>query len=263
MFREALEISLIIGIILSFLVKTKQVKYNNTVYVGIAAGILTSIAAAYILTITKIGFEGRTEEIFEGITMLIGAFLLTTMIFWMMKQKNIAAKLTSKVAEHVETTNKVGLFLLVFVSVLREGIETVIFLLASAFTNSHGLWIGSLAGLAGAIILGYLIFVSSMKINIKKFFNCTSLLLILFAAGLIGHGTHELIEAGWIPAIVEHIYDVNPVLNEASFVGSILKGLFGYNGNPTLTETILYFVYLVPVMWVFYLKDCQRKSFAS
>ena len=201
-FRETLEVALIIGIILSYLIQTKQQKYNNIVYVGLAAGLLLSLIGAVFFVSISSGFSGVTEAIFEGILMLVGAALLTSMIFWMMKQKQIAVKLQEKVDTHITSANKVGLFLLVFVSVLREGIETVIFLGAASFINFDlSFFAGAVLGVTAAIILGFIIFVSSVKINIKVFFNVTSILLILFAAGLVAHGTHELQEANIIPIL--------------------------------------------------------------
>ncbi len=256
-FRETLEAALIVGIILSFLVRTKQTKYDNVVYIGIASGIIASIIGALLFIKLAGGFTGRTEEIFEGITMLIGALLLTTMILWMMKQKHIASELEHKVSIEIAETHKFGLFLLVFIAVLREGIETVIFLKAASFVSTNNNLIGALAGIITAIFLGYLIFIGSMKINLKRFFNITSILLILFAAGLIAHGVHELQEAKIIPTVKEHVWDINPELNpdesypllhEKGYIGSILKGLFGYNGNPSLIEILSYIFYIIIVI---------------
>lgn len=253
-FRETLEAALIIGIVLSYLVKTKQIKYNNIVYLAVVSGIVASIIGAWLFTSLAGGFTGRAEEIFEGITMLIGAALLTTMILWMMKQKHIAQELEHRVAAELNQAHKFGLFLLVFIAVLREGIETVIFLGAASFVSTGNSLIGALAGITVAIFLGYAIFVGSMKINLKKFFNITSILLILFAAGLVAHGIHEFHEAKVIPTVIDHVWDINPIVNsdgsylllhEKGYVGSILAGLFGYNGNPSLIEVLSYLIYLV------------------
>lgn len=215
---------------------------------GIISGIVASIIGALLFTKIAGGFTGRAEEIFEGITMLVGALLLTTMILWMMKQKHIARELEHRVGEELAEVHKFGLFLLVFIAVLREGIETVIFLGAMSFVLPSNNIIGALAGIAVAIFLGSVIFVGSMKINIKMFFNITSILLILFAAGLVAHGIHELQEAKMIPTVIEHIWNINPILDENGYIGSILKGLLGYNGNPSLIEILSYFIYLIFVL---------------
>lgn len=259
-FRETLEAALIIGIILSYLARTNQTKYNNVVYLGAAVGIVASIIGAIIFSQIAGGFTGTTEQIFEGATMLIGALLLTTMILWMMKQTHIVKELEQKIAVELDEAHKFGLFSLVFIAVLREGIETVIFLGATNFVSEGNVLLGAVIGIAVALFLGYLIFIGSMKINLKKFFTITSILLILFAAGLVAHGVHEFQEASIIPIINEHVWDINPevnpdgsfpLLHEKGIIGSIAKGLFGYNGNPSLLEVVSYLLYLsvVFVLW--------------
>ena len=269
-FRETLEAALVVGIVLSYLYRVKQTKHNNVVYAGVISGIVASVIGAILFTVLAGGFTGRAEEIFEGITMLVGALLLTTMILWMMKQKHIAKELENKVAAELTKAHTFGMFSLVFIAIFREGIETVIFLRAASFVSESSNVIGALAGIIAAILLGYAIFLGSMKINIKKFFNITSILLILFAAGLVAHGVHELQEAKVIPTVVEHLWDINPplkpngsypILHEKGYVGSTLKSLFGYNGNPSLIEVISYFVYLalVFVLW----KSIERSKKAD
>jgi len=194
--------------------------------------------------------------------MLFGSFLITTVILWMMNQKNISHDLKEKVAKDIEHKNRTGLFLLTFISVLREGVETVIFLGAASFVNGTNRLLGGALGVAFAIFLGYLLFVASVRVDIKKFFNISSLLLILFAAGLAAHGVHELQEAHVLPTYIEHVWDINPPapladqgiyppLHENGSVGSIAKGLFGYNGNPSLLEVLAYLVYIAVVFIIY------------
>ena len=143
--RETLEASLLVGIVLSYLDRTNNQQYKKSVYYAIVVGILASILSALLFTVVAGGFEGRTEELFEGITMLIGAFLLTTMILWMKKQKHLAT-IEGKVAKHIEnpTYGKFGIFLLVFLAIIREGIETVIFLNALHYSSGMSLVSGAL-----------------------------------------------------------------------------------------------------------------------
>lgn len=256
-FRETLEAALIVGIILSYLIKTKRQKYNNIVYLGIATAIVASIIGAFLFNALAGGFTGRAEEIFEGIAMLFASFLLTFMILWMLKQKHIVIDLHKKVDSELKQRQRAGLFFIVFISVLREGIETVIFLSAANFVSSENSLFGATLGIITAIIVGYLIFVAGKRINLKAFFNITSVLLILFAAGLTAYGIHEFQEAKVLPVYVEHVWDINPQLNpdgtvpllhEKGAIGSIAKGLFGYNGNPSLIEVLAYFAYLVMIV---------------
>ena len=260
-FRETLEAALIVGIILAYLIKTKKEKYNNVVYLGIVSAIVASILGAFLFNSLAGGFTGTAEEIFEGVAMIFAAFLITFMILWMLKQKHIVLELHQKVDKEIKEQHKVGLFFLVFISVLREGIETVIFLGAATFaTTAENSMLGALLGIVAAVILGYFMFVGSKKINIKTFFNVTSVILILFAAGLFAHGIHEFQEAKVIPTYVEHVWDINPPVNpdgsypmihEKGAIGSIAKGLLGYNGDPSLIEILSYLAYiiLIVVLW--------------
>ncbi|UCG78004.1 MAG: FTR1 family protein [Nitrospirota bacterium] len=255
-FRETLEAALIVGIVLSYLSRTNNSNHNRVVYSGTALAIGASLLGAFIFNSLAGGFSGRAEEIFEGITMLIGALLLTTMIIWMMKQKNIAGELENRVSTKLTEAHMIGLFFLVFFAILREGIETVIFLQAASFAAEGASLSGAVLGIIAAMLLGYAIFLGSMKVNLKKFFNVTSILLILFAAGLVAHGVHELQEAHLVPIIIEHIWDINPavasdgvypLLHEKGYIGSIFKGLFGYNGNPSLIEVKSYIIYMISI----------------
>jgi high-affinity iron transporter len=258
-FRETLEAALIIGIILAYLVKTNRVKYNNIVYMGIAAAIAASLAGAYAFNALAGGFEGRAEEIFEGISMLFAAVLITFMIVWMMKQKHIAEHLHKKVDEKLSKQQKAGLFFLTFIAVVREGIETVIFLGAASFVSQENNALGAILGIVVAVGLGYLIFVAGKKVNMRAFFNATSVLLILFAAGLTAHGVHELNEVGIVPEIVEHVWDTNWLVNEEAVFGSFLASLIGYNGNPSLTEVIAYLAYLGMVFILYKIINGKQK----
>ena len=256
-FRETLEAALIVGIILAYLIKTKKERYNNIVYIGIGSAVIASIIGAFLFNALAGGFTGRAEQIFEGVSMLFASLLITFMILWMLKQKHIVLDLHKKVDKEIDEGHRVGLFSLVFISVLREGIETVIFLGAASFVSTENSIVGAILGIIGAIVLGYFIFVGSKKINIKAFFNATSVILVLFAAGLTAHGIHEFQEAKILPTYVEHVWDINsevnpdgtyPALHENGYIGSILKGLLGYNGNPSLLEVISYIAYIVLVI---------------
>ncbi|OGY44669.1 MAG: high-affinity iron transporter [Candidatus Buchananbacteria bacterium RIFCSPHIGHO2_02_FULL_40_13] len=252
--RETLEAALIIGIIIGYLNRTGQARHKKTVWLAAVLAIIASLVGAWLFKVLAGGFTGRAEEIFEGLTMLIGSVLLTTMILWMMNQKKMSQQLQERVAEQVIKPQDLGLFLLVFISILREGIETVIFLGSASLVAQDNNLIGAVLGLVIAVILGYAVFTGLMKAKLKMFFNITSLLLILFAAGLVAHGIHEFEEAGLIPIVIEHVWDINPALNpdgsypalhENGWLGGLLKGLFGYNGNPSLIEIISYISYLL------------------
>lgn len=248
--REGLEAALIIGIVLSVLRRLDKSKQTSPVWWGVCAAVVASIAGGMALNALGIAFEGRGEEIFEGIAMLTAAGVLTWMIFWMQRQsRSIGKTLASEVQQAVTSgTSSRALFSLAFVAVMREGIETVLFLTAAAFGSTPGeTLIGGGLGLVVAIALGWLMFVGGGELNLKRFFSATGILLLLFAAGLAAHGVHELQEARLLPVFIEHVWDLNPLLDENGTLGSFLKALFGYNGNPTLLEVIVYGLYLIVI----------------
>src|SRR3989338_3139364 len=249
--RETLEAGLVVGIVLAYLNRTNNQDYKKTVYYAIAAGILTSILAAFTFTFFAGEFKGASEQIFEGVTMILGAFLLTTMILWMMQQRYIAKEIESKVEKHLMNSRAVfshfGIFIIIFIAIIREGIETVIFLNAINYQSGINL-LGGTLGILAAIIVGYVFFVTTRKINLKKLFNISSAMLILFAAGLVAHGFHELEESGLVPGIITPLFDINSILSDNGIAGGFLKGLFGYNGNPSLMEVIAYILYLALIL---------------
>jgi len=245
--REGLEAALIIGIILGYLGKTGKKQFNIYVYGGALAGVAGSIIAAFVFNSLVGGFEGRVEEIFEGVIMLFAVCVLTYMIFWMHRQsREIGREIKAKVDLAVNNNQVYGLFFLAFLSVFREGVEVVLFFQATMTTGDKlTSLIGGFLGLIGAILIAYIIFRTSINLDLKTFFKITGGILILISAGLFARGTHELQEAGVLPIIVEHLYDINGILNEKGVIGGFLKSMFGYNGNPSLLEVVFYWGYLL------------------
>ena len=247
--REGLEAALIVGIVLGVLRKLGHNRQQVSVWQGAVAAIAVSLVAALLLYAVGLKMEGAAEQIFEGVTMLLAAAILTWMIFWMQTQgRRINRELETGVRQAVSgmggNKGHWALFSVAFIAVLREGIETALFLTATTFTaGGQATLLGALLGLSAAAALGYILFATTRQLNVKRFFQVTSVLLILFAAGLVAHSIHEFNEVGWIPAVVEHLWDTNGLLDENSGLGLILKALFGYNGNPSLTEVLGYVVY--------------------
>ena len=242
---------MVIGIILAYLFRTKNSSYAHAVYAGTSAAVIASIIAAVLFNTFSSGLHGRAEEIFEGVTMFVAAFLLSFMIVWMFKQRRMLKRhVEEQVSKAVERERKVELFLLSFVAVFREGVETTIFLAAVGFLTNQSVLVGSILGIASAVFLSYLLFVASKRINLRLFFNITSFLLVLFAAGLVAHGVHELQEARLITVLGHKAWDIGWLVSEQSFFGSLLKSLFGYNADPSLVEILAYFAYLALIFRV-------------
>lgn len=257
--REGLEAALIIGIVLGILNKLRSNHLKPAVWWGVLLAIAVSLLGAVGLIAVGAKLEGRSEEIFEGIAMLTAAVVLTWMIFWMRRQAGgLSGKLESDVRLAATRSGFGALFLLAFLAVGREGLELALFLVATGMVvgNSPTL-VGAGIGLATAVLIGWLVFRSTSRLNIKLFFQITSLLLILFAAGLVAHGIHEFNEAGIVPAVVDPVWDINGFFSETSIPGEMMKALFGYNGNPSLTEVVAYLVYFL-VLFTFFWSQRDR-----
>ncbi|OGO40410.1 MAG: hypothetical protein A2147_02510 [Chloroflexi bacterium RBG_16_57_8] len=253
--REGLEAALIVGIILAYLVRTNNRAAFKSVWLGVGLAVLASLGAGVAIYVTAGELSGRAEEVFEGLAMFLAAGILTWMIFWMRRQAvDIRANLQSQVQATLAGGSWLGLAFLAFVAVVREGIETVLFLFAATRTAESPLsfTIGGFVGLAVAIAMGYGIYRGTARLNLRAFFNVTSVVLIVFAAGLLAHGIHEFHEAGIIPPVVEHVWNTNNILPESSTAGRFLTAVLGYNGNPSLVEVGAFSVYLVVALFSYF-----------
>jgi high-affinity iron transporter len=272
MFREVLEGVLVVGILYTFIVKTGRLHLKKSIINGVIASFIATGIFAVIFQIAYGGFEGKQAALFEGTTMLIAALLLSTMIIWMGRNKNVAASLEKEASDIIEKDKNVslGLFALTFFAIFREGVEVVLFMYAIVI-QSDGLSIGgSIFGSLVALMIGYAIFVQGKRVPLKKFFNVTSVLLIFVCAGLVAYGVHEFEEAFYTKDEMKkmEIWNINdsgpvfgfniddngtpkPLLSDKGAIGQLFKGFFGYNGNPTSTEIFswLFTLTLVSFMW--------------
>lgn len=259
-FREALEASLIVGIILTVLVRLKARRYFPHVGLSTAAAIIASIFAGFWLHSLTSSLQVQYEAILAGTISLLACGVLTYMIFWMDQQaRALKSEIETQVESALNQSEVIAILLLPFFAVLREGAETVLFLKALSLQATGMLSLtGALAGLLVAVMICVLIFAGGRKIPLKPLFRWTGGFILLIAAGLLAYGIHELQEVGWVPFIVEHVWDINNVLNEKVGVGAFLKALFGYNGNPSLIEVVAYGGYILAIMTAIRKRSLQK-----
>jgi high-affinity iron transporter len=250
-FRETLEAGLIVGIILTVLSRLHAMRYAGAVWMSTSLAVAASIAAGGVLGLATQAVQGRWETMIEGVISLAACGVLTYMVFWMDRQaKRIRPEVETRVETAVSRQEQYAIMLLPFLAVFREGAETVLFLKAVSIQSSGSVsLLGGLLGGAAAVLVTALIFIGGRRVPLKALFRSTGALLLIMAAGLLAYGIHELEELGWIPGIISPIWNINHVLNEKEGLGSFLKALFGYNGNPSLTEVLAYMTYVVAVLW--------------
>ena len=199
--REGFEASLVVGIVLAFLDRTGRREGFAAVWVGVAAALALSLAVGVALFAAGAELEGTSEAVFEGVVMLAAAGLLTWMIFWMRNRaRTLRAEIEGRAQAALDAGSAIGLALVVFLGVAREGVETALFLFSSVESSSRVVsLVGGLVGGAAAVGLGYLFYRGSHRLNLRTFFTATSVLLLVFAGYLLAMGLHELSDAGVIP----------------------------------------------------------------
>jgi len=251
-FREVFEIAFIVGIMLAYLYKTKNTRLSGTVYLGVFLAVAGSLLAALGFELLAGGFEAA-EALFEGITLVISSLFVTWLILWMLWQKNVVRGIERGLEVSIGKNERLGLLAFSFMAVFREGVEIVLFLGGIAIASGGLNLVSAAGGGVAALAFAYAVFRHLVKLDLKKFFTATSAILILLAAGLLSQGVHELQEAKVLPTSIDKIYDITPPLNpdgtypllhEKGALGSLLKGLVGYDTAPSLEQAVAYVLYL-------------------
>jgi high-affinity iron transporter len=257
--REGVEAALIVSIILAYLAQTGNRQHFGKIWTGTALAIAASIAVGVVLFVFVGGFEEPYEQLFEAAAMFLAAGVLTWMLFWMRRQaRRVKGELQAAVDRALAAGTAWGLAVLAFTAVIREGIETSLFLFGqvTAASGDQGALLvlgGALVGLLVAVSIGWLIYAGSRRINYGTFFLATGLALIVIAAGLLSHAVHELVEVGWITVGTQTAFDISGLLPHDSGVGQFLRALVGYTSTPEVVTLAVYLVYLLGVLW-FYLR---------
>jgi high-affinity iron transporter len=258
--REGVEAALIVSIILAYLARTGNARHFPKIWLGAGSAIALSVVAGIALFLTVGRFEEPYQQIFEGLTMLLAAGVVTWMLFWMRRQAaSVKGELQASIDRVLTQGNLWGLTLLAFTAVIREGIETSLFLVGqvqAASSNGAGgatsVLVGALVGLVIAAALGYGFYRGSRLINLQSFFRWTGVALVFIAAGLLSHAIHEFIEVGLITVGTQTAFDISAVLphdeESGNVLGQLLRALFGYSANPEWTTLLVHLGYLAVVL---------------
>lgn len=261
--REGVEAALIVAIILAYLAKTGNARHFGRIWLGVGAAVLVSVIVGVGIFITLGELPEGTEQVFEGVTMLLAAAVVTWMLFWMRRQAaSVSSELRAAVDKALTEGSLLALTVLAFVAVIREGVETALFLVAQASavgteTGALSVVVGALAGLGTAVVLGYGFYRGSRRIDLATFFRWTGIALIFIAAGLVSHAVHEFIEAGIITVGTETAFDVSGILPHDGPIGSILRALFGYTSTPEWATFVAWLAYIVIVL-ALYLRPVRK-----
>lgn len=254
--REGLEASLIVGIIAAFLVQRGDRQALRPMWIGVAAAALLCLVLAAALAVLNSALPFQAREVLEGILALTAVGGVTYMIVWMRRHsRELKKSIEAQAAAALVTGSVIGLAVMAFVAVLREGLETAIFMLA-AFQNSRdalAAGIGAVVGVLVAVALGWGIYRGGIRINLSRFFRFTGVILVVVAAGLLAAAAHSLAEAGVLTLMQAPAVDLSAFIKPGSIQASLITGMLGLQPVPTVAEIALWFAYAIPmtlyVLW--------------
>jgi len=254
--REGFEAALIVGIIAAFLSQRGETKALRYVFLGVILATAICAIGAVGLYLVGLNLPFQQREIMEGVLALVAVAGVTYMIIWMRGHaRGLKHSLESEAAEALVAGSSWALVGMAFLAVLREGLETAVFMLA-AFQSSDApvaTGFGAILGVAVAIVLGYAVFRGGARINMSRFFGVTGLVLVLVAAGLLATAVHKFAEAGLITVGQQTAMDLTWLIAPGSIVGALLTGMFGFQPVPTVAELTVWLLYAIPmsayVLW--------------
>jgi high-affinity iron transporter len=261
--REGVEAALIVAIILSYLARTGRGGQSGRVWLGTALAAALSLLFGIVIFTTVGSFEEPWEQIFEGTTLLIAAGVVTWMLFWMRRQAgSVKGELQEAVDKAMASGGTWALAVLAFTAVIREGLETSIFMVGLVTSDrSEATWIlfGALAGLLIAVAIGYGFSRGSRRVNLQTFFRWTGIALVFIAAGLLSHGIGEFVEIGALGSgpLTQPAFDLSGVLSDEQGIGAFLRAILGYAASPAVVTVIVHVTYLVVVL-ALYLRPVRR-----
>ncbi len=251
--REGLEAGLIVGILVAYLNKLQRRDVLPRLWLGIGAAIVISLAVGAILTWGPYGLSFQAQEILGGGLSILAVGLVTWMIFWMGRHaRALKHELQSKLDSAIAGAG-IGIVVIGFVSVAREGLETALFIWASVSSSGNAVigTVGAVLGILTSVVIAYLIYRGLVRINLSRFFTWTGLFLVLVAAGVLSYGVGDLQEAGLIPGYGHSALSVAGLIPPSSWYGTVLGGLFNFTPEPTWAQFLSWLVYLAIVTPLF------------
>ncbi len=265
--REGLEASLIVGIIAAFLIQRGEGRALRPMWIGVAIAIGLCTAVAIVLRLVGESLPFRQRETMEGVLALLAVAGVTYMVVWMRRHsRELKGQLEDQAEHALLVGSTLALVAMAFFAVLREGLETAIFLLAAfqSSTSPLATGIGAVLGVAVAVGLGFALYKGGVRINLSRFFRVTGFVLVLVAAGLLSSAVHSLAEAGVITVGQQTALDLTWLVAPGSIRASLLTGMLGLHPIPTVAEVVAWLAYAVPMsLYVLWPQRPRRAQVAS
>ncbi|MEU6015499.1 iron uptake transporter permease EfeU [Streptomyces sp. NPDC047515] len=251
--REGLEASLVVCILIAYLVKTGNKNKLVPIWIGVGIAIVVSLAFGAGLEFGSQEMTFKAQEALGGSLSIVSVGLVTWMVFWM---RRTARHLKTELHGKLDAALAMGTGALVATALLavgREGLETSLFVWRAVHAADDG-WhpmIGAFLGIAAAVVLGWLFYRGALKINLSKFFTWTGGMLVIVAAGVLAYGVHDLQEAEFLGGIHHQAFDISATIPPDSWYGTLLKGTFNFQPDPTVLQITVWALYLIPTLALF------------
>jgi high-affinity iron transporter len=262
--RDGMEASLVVGVIIAYLVRTRRRRSERWVWIGaaVAVGVSQVVGAAVVFTSSTL--PERTEPTVNGVASIISMVFVTWMILWMKRAAQLLRRELREDRERAVAMGAGALFAVAFFAVGRESLEEALSLWPTIKNaSSISAPIGALAGVAMAVLLGYWLYHYSFRLSLAKFFHVSGLALIVVTAGVLAAGLHELQEAGWIAGKDVLAFDVSVRVPESSWYGALLKGTVNFTAQTTWLQLGAWITYLIVALTVFLLPPSRRHRTGS
>jgi high-affinity iron transporter len=264
--REGVEASLIVGIVAAFLIQQGRRDALKKMWIGVITALVLCVIAGVILQVINQNLPQRQQEGLETVVALIAVSMVTYMIVFMKRHaRNLKGELESHAGQALAAGSAGALVLMAFLAVMREGLETVVFLLAAfqSSTSRTSAGGGAVLGLVCAVIVGYGIYRGGVRINLSRFFRITGFVLVLVAAGLCSFAAHTAHEAGWLNSGLSEFANFSSFIRPGNISGALVTGVLGIQPQPTWSEAIAWIVYFVPVAAVVLWPQAKRPRVAA
>ncbi|MFI5936694.1 iron uptake transporter permease EfeU [Actinoplanes sp. NPDC051494] len=253
--REGLEATLVVSILVAFLVKSERKDRLPQVGAGVALAVALSVFFGWLLSYTETTLLQRYEqrELFEAVTSVLAVGFVTWMIFWMRRAaRSIAGDLRGKLRDAL-AVGSIAVGVMAFLAVVREGLETSLIFYSAvqgASSNTRPL-LALIGGIGSAVVIGWLMYATAVRINLGTFFTWTGAVLVLVAAGILKYGVHDFQESGVLPGLNNLAYDISAVLDPSAWYTALLTGMFNITPTASVLETLAWLAYGLPVLAIF------------
>lgn len=279
--REGLEAALVVSVLLAYVHRIGRPDAAKKIWIGVAAAVVVSLILGAVLTYGAYGLSFQAQELIGGSLSILAVAMVTWMVFWMLR---MARGISGALRDQVDSAllgGGWGLALLGFVSVGREGLETALFIWATTRSSGISPLVGFLSAVSGillAIVLGWMLYRGMLRVDLSKFFRWSGVLLIIFAAGVLAYGVHDLQEAGVLPGpfVAAPVgaspfvaawfgesawaFQISHLIAPDGVLGVLLKGTIGFSPEMTKLEVLVWVLYLVPTLIIFLRRSARKPA---